>query len=163
MLAALRPSARPLLRYPVQDNIVSSANRQSWCCSSTQFTRSAVFSTLGVTLAGFPPVPLVHSSDRRHYSVEKKFRRREFSTFSGPFRTGQPGRFAPQVEFLHTSVSQLAASMSADRSYGAAVRELNSLQTNAVVLDAQRRSGGKDLEQQLPDMHAQMIRAGIQV
>eukprot|EP00048_Salpingoeca_helianthica_P018060 m.240487 g.240487 ORF g.240487 m.240487 type:complete len:596 (+) comp23416_c0_seq1:43-1830(+) len=62
---------------------------------------------------------------------------------------------------VRSLLSSSLANMSTTRSYEEAVHELNSLQTNAAVLDAQRKSGGKDLEQQLPEMQEQLTRAGI--
>lgn len=50
-----------------------------------------------------------------------------------------------------------------ERGYESAVEELNSLQTNAAVLEAQRRSGGRDLEQQLPEMRDALARVGVEL
>ncbi len=43
-----------------------------------------------------------------------------------------------------------------------AIEALNSLQSNAAALEAQRKSGGRDLERQLPEMVVFLQHVGIE-
>lgn len=45
--------------------------------------------------------------------------------------------------------------------YQGAVAALNSLQTNAAVIEAQRKSGGRDLSKQIPEMVVHLQSLGI--
>eukprot|EP00047_Mylnosiga_fluctuans_P015279 m.44881 g.44881 ORF g.44881 m.44881 type:complete len:503 (+) comp5848_c0_seq1:6-1514(+) len=66
-------------------------------------------------------------------------------------RTLRPALFSP-----------MATDASA-RTYAAAIEALNSLQSNAATLETQRKTGGRNLERQLPDMAHALEILGIQL
>ncbi len=68
-----------------------------------------------------------------------------------------------KLPFASIRVTAIARTMATIRSYGDAVEQLNSLQTNAATLEVVRASGGKSSDLAIPEMLEYLGRIGYAV
>ena len=71
--------------------------------------------------------------------------------------------FSSRRFLVHISIQAILRKTMSTRNYSAAVDHLNSLQSNAAVLDAVRASGGRSSEFAIPEMVEYLQRIGYSV